>query len=81
MNTKNLKLYHFNPNNYDQQWFVVAESQERAKQYVNEYLINKHRKYQLRDEPCFHIDYWEDKRRGYTIDEYEVGEVIESEIA
>ena len=79
-----MKLYYFNPNNYGLEFFTVAESEERAIEALNDFL-------QKTDYPKGkegHPLKWGDKyfsatkyNEGYTIDVYEPGQVIISEIS
>lgn len=75
-----MKLYHLNPNNYGEELFVIAESKEDAVGFFQQYIeSDKHTYYDKHDAEVFKKDNW--KMRGYTIDECEVGQVIESEVA
>ena len=88
-----MKLYYFNPNNYDLEFFVMAESKEDARQSLLKYLkekineeIKNNTKYSFYDN---YLKKWEkvdieDKStypNKYTLDIYEPNMVIESEIA
>lgn len=82
-----MKLYHFNPNSYGQEWFVMSDSQENAIKALNEHLLNEFNKNEFNDpddQPLqWGDDYFKPKygEKGYTIDVYEPNQVIESEIA
>jgi len=77
------KLYYFNPHTYGETAFVVAETKEQAIQY----LKDSKQKY----EDTEYMKWWEyhkehiekmlDPKEGYTIDEYEQGQVFFSEIS
>jgi hypothetical protein len=89
-----MKLYHFNPNDYGLEWFVMSDSEEGAINALNEHLKNEFLK-----KPLVAINYgaeplqWGDKYfqkkvlngiivdEGYSIDVYEPNQVIESEIS
>ena len=84
-----MKLYHFNPNDYGIECFVMSDSEEGAINALNEHLKNEFLK-----NPLVATDYgaeplqWGDKYfqptkfdKGYSIDVYEPNQVIESEIA
>jgi hypothetical protein len=79
------RLYHFNPNDYGPEFFVMSDSEENAIK-----ALNKH----LKESEYFDFDCeWKDEyfkpksvqgvlvHNGYTIDVYEQNQVIESEIA
>lgn len=81
----NNRLYHFNPNDYGPEFFVMSDSEENAIKALNN---------QLKESEYFDFDcQWGDTyfkpqsvngvlvRYGYTIDVYEQNQVIESEIA
>jgi hypothetical protein len=87
-----MKLYYFNPNNYGQQYFVLAEDKTKAHEYLIEYFRekidetnDKYEKRMYRDEQ----DMWKkvdplDAKTfpgGYTLDEHDAGDVISSEIS
>lgn len=76
-----MRLFYFNPNNYGEEAFVMAETLEAAKEA-------------LRRAPSpgrgseFHKAYHQEKigkminlKDGYTVDEYGEGEVVFSELA
>lgn len=79
-----MKLYYFDPCDYGEQAFVLAESPEKAK----EYLLNNIKppenypgtdidKNQFRNEK---IDAMVNFKQKYKLREYNIGEVIFSEI-
>lgn len=85
-----LKMYHLNPNSYGSEWFTIAENKEQAiknilelskKELAETTHFNSNEKDTVRmikkikpsDESTF--------PRGYTLDEYENGTAIRSEIA
>jgi hypothetical protein len=67
-----MKLYYFNPNDYGIEYFVMADSEENAIKSLNKHLISNGGGSRKWGDPYF---------KGYTIDVYEPGQVIESEIA
>lgn len=85
-----MKMYYYNPNNYGAEFFVMAENKTKAHEYLLKYLENK-----IVDEKCYAEMYKDDFEmwknvnpldsktfpRKYTLDEHEIGSVIESEIA
>jgi len=83
-----MKLYYFNPNNYGQQYFVCAESKQDAIDYLLKYLKKK----SLDENECYREIYNEtfecfkkayvDKsiELEYTIEEHDVGDVVQTEI-
>ena len=88
------KLYHLNPNTWGQEYYVLAESKEKALDYIVQTIISEEkesRKRYLEIDPDYEYSSSDadrfkncspDKLPGkYTLDEYEIGEVIISEIA
>lgn len=89
-----MKLYHFNPNDYGPEWFVMSDNQENAINALNQHLLQ-----QFQSEPPNSNKFnnkplqWGDPffkgkeingvvvRKDYTIDVYEPNQVIESEIS
>jgi hypothetical protein len=87
-----MKLYYFNPNNYGQQYFDLAEEKTKAHEHLIEYFQKKidetedrYEKRMYRDEQDMwkKVDPLDDKTfpGGYTLDEYDAGNVISSEIS
>jgi hypothetical protein len=75
-----MKLYYFNPNNYGEQFFTVAESEEQAIDNLNKYLEKTD--YPKKDWFTKESLTWtDDYFKKYTIDSFEPGEVLNSEIA
>lgn len=74
-----MKLYYFNPNAYGDQYFVMAENKAQA----FEYLLASSKIYKPDREAWEKVDILNLEKLpfGYTLDEYEKGEVIRSEIA
>lgn len=87
-----MKLYHFNHNGYDAEYYTMAENKVDAYKYLLIYLQNKI------DDPknmVYKSMYKEDLKMWqdvnplipssfpgtFTLDEHELGDVIESEIA
>lgn len=85
-----MKFYHFNPNDYGGEYFVMAENKREAHEYLLKHLENK-----IVTESCYAEMYQEDLEMWkkvnpldnktfpsrYTLDEHEIGSVIQSEIA
>ncbi len=85
-----MKLYHYNPNHYGEEFFVLAENKTKAHEYLLKYLESK-----TTDGGCYSEMYREDFESWkkvnpldsetfppkYTLDEHEAGSVIQSEIA
>ena len=85
-----MKMYYFNPNTYDYQFFVMAENKIKAHEYLLKHLVNK-----ILSDSCYadmyqdDLEMWEkvnpldDKSfpGKYTLDEHEIGSVIQSEIS
>lgn len=67
-----MKLYHFNPNDYGMEWYVMSDSEENAIKALSKHLKEDE------DYPSQWSDYY---FKRYTIDVYDVNQVIESEIA
>ncbi len=86
-----MKLYYFNPNDYGEEWFVVANSEDEAINHLNKHLLQKFEKNpDGGTKPLKWGDsYFQKKvlpngvvlRNGYTIDIYEEGQVVETEIS
>lgn len=83
-----MKLYHFNPNSYGPEWFVMSDSEENAIKSLNKHLLDEYNKNSFNvnndDVPLqWGDDYFKPyfDRKGYTIDVYEENQIIESEIA
>lgn len=67
------KLYYLNPNDWGMEYFVMAPSKEEALNYIansGKYEADKFKGLTPDNLP-----------KKYTLDEYEVGQVIESELA
>ena len=85
-----MKLYYFNPNNWGAQYFVMAENKIKAHEYLLTFLEKRMNK---SEEQCYlktnqnELKEWEivdpldptTFPQKYKLDEYEVGEVINSE--
>lgn len=85
-----MKMYYYNPNDYGDQFFVMAENKTEAHKCLLKHLENK-----IVTESCYSEMYQEDLEiwkkvnpldgksfpKKYTLDEYEIGSVIQSEIA
>lgn len=65
-----MKLYHFNPNNYGQEYFVMSDSEQSAIVSLNNFLKTNEDEYR-----------WPFSWGKYTIDVYEANNVVQSEIA
>lgn len=86
-----MKLYYFNPNGYGEEFFTMAESKETAHQNLLNYLktkagFDKNNSYNYWEEV---LKDWEDVDindestypNDYSLDSFDKGEVIRSEIA
>jgi hypothetical protein len=89
-----MKLYHLNPNNWGVEYYVMSDSPENAFKAIREHqrkdMENEAEKCKDSD---FKLAYYKDVYEawdsvtfdklptGYTLDEYDVNEVIETEIA
>ncbi len=85
-----MKMYYYNPNDYGAEFFVMAENKTKAHEYLIKYLEKK-----VSEEKHYKKDYEDDLKLwkkvnpldattfpcGYTLDEHEMGSVIQSEIA
>lgn len=76
-----MKLYFFNPNTYDLEFSVMEKSKGDAVEKVKEYLFKE-----KQERPFASDEYerWKDASANdlpgkYTIEEYDVGEVVETE--
>lgn len=86
---KVMKLYYFNPNTYGGQAFVMAESLEKAKEYIlkakkEPNLLDFGDGERAIDLNQFHNERMEDManlRNGYTVEEFDVGHVVLAEIS
>ena len=68
-----MKLYYFNPNDYGSEFFVMSNSKTEALEQVKN---SKHYDSKLfKDSTIYHLP------SKYTIDEYELNQVIRSELA
>jgi hypothetical protein len=83
-----MKLFHFNPNNYGEQAFVVADNKEQAIEFLKNSKpelngVNEEDQYSkiLVEYHKQKINAMIDCLDGYTIDEHPVGHVIFSEIS
>jgi hypothetical protein len=85
-----MKMYYYNPNNYGAEFFIMAENKTKAHEYLLKHLENKSLSESLYAEIYQEdLDKWKkvnplDNKtfpNKYTLDEYEIGSVIESEIA
>ena len=84
-----MKLYHFNPNTYGREWFVMSDSEENAIKTLNQHLLDDFNKNPFNnesngDKPLqWDDDYFKPRydNKGYTIDVYDANQIIESEIA
>lgn len=90
-----MKMYYFNPNDYDKEYFVLAENKSEACAFLLEHIkkcLNK--SIEVENEFMSEIfkkelNRWEKVEpskpqtypSGYTIEEYGFGQVIESEIS
>lgn len=76
-----MKLYYFNPNDYGDEFFTVASSEEEAIDALNKFLEKTgypRQGYGKNSEPL----YWgHEKLKNYTIQVYNAGEVVHTEIS
>jgi len=82
-----MKLFYFNPNTYGGEFFVMSKSKESALENLKKYLKEESVK-EGENEDWYKEEYgyWKDATMDslpfkYTIEEYEEGKIIESEIA
>lgn len=86
-NLNNLKLYYFNPNGYDMEYIILESSPENALNSLKQYLYNKMSNDS--DDKMFTkstYEYWQNANVDmlpdkYTIEIFEKGEVLETEIS
>lgn len=71
-----MKLYHFNPHDYGDEAFVMAESKEKACEYLRN--SDKFEQGDYYESRTVEMMIAEDCK--YVIEEYSVGEVVRSEI-
>jgi hypothetical protein len=80
-----MKLYYFNPNNYSLEFFTVAESEEKAIEALNDFLQKTKYPRGKDGQPLKWGDEYFTKKTpvspGYSIEVYEPGQVIISEIS
>lgn len=76
-----MKLYYFNPNDYDMEYFVMSDCEENAIKSLNEHLIKEFENSVLKTEKDKPSQWGDWSFRGYTIEVYEANQVIESEIS
>ena len=87
-----MKLYYFNPNNWGDQYFVMAENKIEAHEYLlqhfekliddpNEKYAKKSNREALKQWKKVNPENPDTFPTGYTLDEFEKGQIIESEIA
>lgn len=76
-----MKNYYFNPNSYDLEYIVLANSREEALEFLKDYLWEK-----SKDNDFYHDEFslWkystiENLSSEYSISEFEFGQVIETE--
>lgn len=71
-----MKLYYFKPKDYGQEYFVCAKNREKAILYLRNEALTRSKKsidYQLMMEAV-------ELKNGYSLLDYEPGEIAESEI-
>jgi len=87
-----MKQYHFNPNDHGEEYFVMAEDKIKAHEYLLKYFKNRINKSSNLYYKKMWNRYLEDWKivnpldnstffLKYTLDEYNVGQVIQSEIS
>lgn len=80
-NNTNLAIYYFNPNDYGEQYSVLAESKESALEYVINYIKEEMKRWDNN-----YYDKWleatvDSLPDGYTIDIFNIGQVIATELS
>ena len=87
-----MKLYYFNPNNWGVQYFVMAENKVEAHEYLLQYferLIDDPKEKNQKYSNKANLKRWKKVNpenpytfpEEYTLDEFEKGQIIESENA
>jgi hypothetical protein len=76
-----MKLYHLNPNNYGQQYFVISDSRQNAFDAILNHLNSKSDDFYQEYLKMFKKGGLDNLPKKYTLDEYEVNQVIRSEIS
>jgi hypothetical protein len=79
-----MKMYYFNPNDHGQEYFVMAENKIQAHQFLIKYFEKYSRNFYYNEniqkwidvDPLDHYTFPD----SYTLDEYDVGVVIETEL-
>ncbi len=79
----NVKLYHFNPNVYGWEYYIAAESKIKAHEYLLKYLESCGKVHRINLEIWKEVNPLDDSTfpSMYTLDEHEIGSVIESEMS
>lgn len=80
-NSTNCSLYYFNPNDYGEQYMVLAYTPEQALEYLLKFISKNY----TDEDSNGYYDQWlsatvNNLPPKYTIDIYNVGDVLESEI-
>jgi len=79
---KIMKLYYFNPNGYGAEYFVMAKNKDKAYKSLLDYFKNEIISTTFAELYKEELISWEKSMpTGYSLDEYNEGIVIESEIA
>ena len=80
-----MNLYFINPNDYGDEYFVMAESKEMIFYYLKCYLKKKLEDEEEQFRSIYEEDYskWENATiehlpKKYTIDEYGIGQIVET---
>lgn len=88
-----MKIYFFNPNSYDAEYFTIAENRASALYNLKNYLYKKTKVTEEDVDFCYrdiyidvyenweYIDDVEDLPFGYTLEEKENGDVFETELS
>lgn len=82
-----MKLYHFNPNTWGQEYFIMSDSEKNAIKALDEYLTKQHQRnsefYKANGFKPYKLYLWRHmkKWKKYTIDVYEANQVIHSEVS
>jgi len=85
-----MKLYHFNPNNWGGEYYLIAENKINAHKYLLKHISDKIiTEISYSNNYCEELELWSKVNPmdettfhdQFTLDEYDVGTVIETEIA
>lgn len=85
-NTMSSVLYYFNPNDYGDQYMILASSEKDALIYLKEYFLKKSKDKNFGDSYEKYYEKWKDCTVNSLPDKYEIetffeGDVLETEIS